>query len=399
MITSEEAISIIINRINPLGTETVNLENAIGRVISKDIIAKEFHPYQKISAMDGYAIKAQNLTETRQKFELVGVSSAGKPFAASIKPDQAIRIFTGAKLPDGSDTVVIQENAKNIGDKVYFNKIDFGRHIRQKGQDFKPSDKIISAPQTLSFRHIGLLAADDRIQVEVYKKPKVAIISTGDEIVMPGDIRKDNQFSSANGPALEAFVKQQGGITMKQIIVNDNINDINEIITLSKTADLIVTSGGASVGDKDLMNKALKNLNAEIQFNKVSIRPGKPIIFAHISNTPILCLPGNPVSSMICSIIFLGPAINKLQGLSCKKPLLIKAKLTKNMDQNGDRKHYIRATLEYIDSQLFITPNDNKDSSMISVMAKSNALIVRSPSDSSKKIGQDVEVMPLEDSI
>ena len=375
----------------------MSLSAALNRVLAENPNARIAHPAHTVSAMDGYAIRAENISTVPGTLTVIGESAAGHPFEGIIDNGQAVRIFTGAHLPNGADTVVIQEDVDRDGETITINALEPGRHIRPKGQDFSDGDTLLLAPLRLSARHIGLLAAGDRPWLQVYRRPRVAIISTGDEIVLPGEPRTSSQIVSANGPALSAFVKARGGVPIHLGVVKDDEDALSAIAEAAKSADLIVTSGGVSVGDRDLVRKAFGDAGLDVGFHKIAMRPGKPLMFGHLDDTPMLGLPGNPVSALVCALLFLGPAIDRLQGLPGSAPLTRPATLGADLKANGGREDYMRAVLSRDeDNSLTVTPIFAQDSSMIGALANSDALIVRPIGASAAKIGETVPVLPLD---
>ncbi|NKB43274.1 MAG: molybdopterin molybdenumtransferase MoeA [Alphaproteobacteria bacterium] len=397
MISVEQAQSLIQDGISSAGTETVSLSNSLNRVLAEAPAARIAHPANTVSAMDGYAIRAENVATVPGTLSVIGESAAGHPFKGKVEDGQAVRIFTGAHLPAGADTVVIQEDVDRDGDTVTINEVELGRHIRPKGQDFSVGDNLLIAPLRLSPRHVGLLAAGDHPWLQVYRRPRVAIVSTGDEIVLPGEPRNSSQIVSANGPALAAFVNAKGGVPIHLGVVKDDEDALSSIAEAAKSCDLVVTSGGVSVGDRDLVRKAFGEAGLNVEFHKIAMRPGKPLMFGHLEDTPMLGLPGNPVSALVCALLFLGPAIDRLQGLSGASPQQRPAILGADVKANGGREDYMRAVLsQNEDGSLTATPIFAQDSSMIGALANSDALIVRPVGAPAAKIGETVPVLSLD---
>jgi molybdopterin molybdotransferase len=397
MISVQEAQGLIRAGVNPLGSETISLSNALHRVLAEDPTARIAHPAHTVSAMDGYAVRAENVSATPTPLSVIGESAAGHPYAGQLESGQAIRIFTGAHVPNGADTVVIQENTDRDGETVIINEIEAGRHIRPMGQDFSHGDTLLISPVRIEPRHIGLLAAGDHPWISVFRRPRVAILSTGDEIVLPGEPRTSNQIVSANGPALSAFVKQKGGDPIHLGVVKDDEDALVAIANAAKSCDLIVSSGGVSVGDRDLVRKAFGQAGLNVGFHKIAMRPGKPLMFGHLEGTPMLGLPGNPVSALVCALLFLGPALDRLQGLAGDSPSTTLAKLGADLKENGGREDYMRAVLSSDgDGTMTATPIFAQDSSMIGALANSNALIIRPIGSPAAKTGEAVQVIPLD---
>jgi molybdopterin molybdotransferase len=397
MISVQEAQSIIRAGVNPLGAETVALPNALHRVLAEDPAARIAHPAYTVSAMDGYAVSSKDITSSPKALLVIGESAAGHPYPGALESGQAIRIFTGAHLPDGADTIVIQEDTDREGDTVIIKEIESGRHIRPMGQDFRRGDTLLMSPVRIQPRHIGLLSAGDRPWIKVYRRPRVAILSTGDEIVLPGEPRTANQIVSANGPALSAFVKQKGGDPVHLGVVKDDESALIAIANAAKNCDLIVTSGGVSVGDYDLVRKAFGQAGLDVSFHKIAMRPGKPLMFGHLEDTPMLGLPGNPVSALVCALLFLGPALDRLQGLPGNTPAITLAELGSDIKANGDREDYMRAVLSSNrNGTITATPSFAQDSSMIGALANSSALIIRPIGSPAARTGDLVQVLLLD---
>jgi len=396
MILVEQAQELIREAISPVATETIALSEALGRVLATTTLARISHPPEDVSAMDGYAVRISDITSTPIQLEVVGESAAGHPYHRALESGHAVRIFTGATVPSGADTVVIQEDTESNGKSVKVNRIEPHRHIRPKGQDFLQGNSVLEAPARLEARHIGLLAAADLPWIQVYQQPRIGVLSTGDEIVLPGEPRTAAQIVSANGPGLCAFICNHGGIPVNLGVVGDNIETLQDAAAAASRCDLLVTSGGVSVGDHDLVLKALSELGLTVAFHGISMRPGKPLMFGHLHNTALLGLPGNPVSAMVCALLFLLPALDRLQGLPGHPPETSLATLSVDLPENGGRQDYQRAFTKLDDrGRLTVRPFDKQDSSMIGALAQSNALIVRSPRASAAIQGDTVQVIML----
>ena len=397
MIPVEHAQKIIRDAIQPLGTETISLSLALGRVLAETPTARIAHPAHTVSAMDGYAVRAEDVPSVPSDLEIIGESAAGHPFQGKVSAGQTVRIFTGAHVPSGADTIVLQEDVDRDGDTISIREIEPGRHIRPKAQDFAEGDTILNPPLRLSPRHIGLLSAADKPWLQVYRKPRVAILSTGDEIVLPGEPRGPNQIVSANGPALAAFVSAKGGIPVHLGVVEDDKNALTAIANAAKDCDLVVTSGGVSVGDRDLVRIAFGDAGLDVEFHKIAMRPGKPLMFGKLGDTPMLGLPGNPVSALVCALLFLGPAIDRLLGLPGTSPHPHIATLTTDLSGNGSRQEYMRAVTSHNDDgTLTVTPIFTQDSSMIGALANADALIMRPVNAPAAKTEEAVPVLLLD---
>lgn len=397
MISVEEAQALVHDGIMPLGTETIALSEALGRVLAEAPKARISHPAQTVSAMDGYAVRAADVPSIPATLAVIGESAAGHPFANEVGVGQAVRIFTGAQVPVGADTVVIQEDVDREGEEISIREFEAGRHIRPKGQDFSEGDPLLMTPLRLAPRHIGLLSAGDRPWLQVYRRPRVAILSTGDEIVLPGEPRNDAQIVSANGPALAAFVRVHGGDPIHLGVIKDDEGALKAVADAARDCDMIVSSGGVSVGDRDLVRKAFGEAGLDVGFHKIAMRPGKPLMFGHLDDTPMLGLPGNPVSALVCALLFLGPALHRLQGLPGDAPKTQPAILGADLKPNGGRQDYMRAILSHDpDGMRTVIPIFAQDSSMIGALANSDALIVRPIGAPEAKTGEAVPVLALD---
>ena len=387
----------IVSSLKPVGQEKIELAQALGRVLAEDAIANVSHPPADVSAMDGYAIRLADFSSPPTALKLVGESAAGHPWTGEIQPGEAVRIFTGAYVPAGTDSVVIQENTSADGETVTINKLpETGKNIRPQAQDFRAGDTVLSPPRRFTARDTGLLAAMNLPEISVFRRPRIGILSTGDEIVQPGETVGNGQIVSANGPGLCSFVDSRGGLGVNLGVVPDNVNALRNAIVQAERLDLLVTSGGVSVGEHDLVKKAASEGGLKVSFHKIAMRPGKPLLFGHFGNLPLLGLPGNPVSAMVCAVLFLGPALDALLGLPGDAPTTTTARLTEALKANDDREDYIRAELKPCEGGLpLIAPLQRQDSAMIAALARANALLIRAPHAPSAKSGDIVQAIPL----
>jgi molybdopterin molybdotransferase len=393
-----DARALIVGDLQALDTETVKLADARGRVLRVPAIAQVSHPPADVSAMDGYAVRAADLPVAHSTVTVVGESSAGHPWKGSVAPGQAVRIFTGAYVPDGADAIVLQEDTTVDGTKITVTEAaQIRRHIRPSGQDFRTGDQVLAPPRRLTSRDIGLLAAMNLPHITVSRKPRIGVLSTGDEIVLPGDHVGEGQIVSANGPGLCAFIAAHGGDPIHLGIVKDDSAALMQAAQKVDGLDMLVTSGGVSVGDHDLVKGALTTAGFKATFHKIAMRPGKPLLYGRLNGVPLMGLPGNPVSSMVCAVLFLGPAIDKLQGLRGDAPTTLPARLGVDIKANDNRADHIRATLDR-DTQGMLTtaPVGVQDSAMIANLARADALIVRAPFAPAAKAGEMVQVIPLD---
>ena len=397
-----DARALIVSRLAALGSETVALNAALGRVLAADMAAKVSHPPANVSAMDGYAVRFKDASTAPVTLHLVGESAAGHPWPGELKSGEALRIFTGAHVPNGADAIVIQEDTTHGTGEVTINAAAMrGRHIRPMGLDFRTGDVVLKAPRRLSARDIGLLAAMNHATVPVRRKPRVGVISTGDEIVMPGADVGPNQLVSANGPGLCAFVAAHGGDAIHLGIAPDDTSALRQMMETAGDVDLLLTSGGVSVGDHDLVKRVLGDMGLDLAFHRIAMRPGKPLLFGAVraakGTTAVMGLPGNPVSAMICAILFLGPALDALQGLPGVLPATMPARLVGAVKANDNREDYLRSSLgRAADGMLTVTPYPVQDSAMVAALANAEALLVRAPFAPAAQEGELVDVLLLD---
>jgi molybdopterin molybdotransferase len=328
---------------------------------------------------------------------MIGTAPAGHMFGGTVGPGQCVRIFTGAVVPDGADTILIQENADADGTRIVARQPEpKGRYVRPAGLDFKEGDLAIAAGTTLDARHIGLAAATNHAWLEVRRRPRVAILATGDEIVLPGTSPGPGQIVSSNGPALAAFVSQAGGEPVVLPIAPDNEQALQAIAAGARGCDLLVTTGGASVGDHDLVRAALGAAGLKLDFWQIAMRPGKPLMFGRFGDVPLIGLPGNPVSSLVCAVLFVGPAIAAMLGKRETGPATVRARLGRDLEANDRREEYMRATLARdADGSLRATPFTKQDSSMIALLARADALAIRPADAPPAKAGDPMDVILL----
>jgi len=398
MLSVEEARRRICGAFRPLPAEQVGLADALGRVLAEPVTARVDQPPVAVSAMDGYAVQAADVAQLPARLKVVGQSAAGAGFAGRVGAGEAVRIFTGAPVPEGADAVVIQENTKLEGDVVAVvdGKCWAGRFIRPAGLDFKAGDIGIPAGRRLTARDIGLAAAMNQPWLKVHRRPRIAILATGDEVVMPGDPLGPSQIVSSNSFSLGAFVTACGGEPVQLGIAPDDREALGRMAAGVIGMDLLITTGGASVGDHDLVQEVLGQQGFELDFWKIAMRPGKPLIFGRIGATPVLGLPGNPVSGLVCSTVFLRPAIAAMQGLDAPEDRPERAILARDLPENDERQDYLRATLtREADGRLLALPFDRQDSSMMANMANADCLVVRPPHAPAARVGDSVEMIRL----
>jgi molybdopterin molybdotransferase len=388
MITVEDALSYLFALAKPVETERVGLAQAAGRVLAEDAIAQRDQPPFAASAMDGYAVKGP--VTGGETYTVIGEAAAGTAFSGKLGPDQAVRIFTGAPVPDGADTVVIQEDISRDGDSITVTGNHHGDNIRPAGGDFK-SGQTVAAPRRLTASDVALLAAMNIPQVTVARKPDIAVISTGNELVMPGDTPGPDQIIASNTFGLKALLDANGANTRILPIARDTESSLRQVFALAQGADLVVTIGGASVGDHDLVGKVAADLGMEQSFYRIAMRPGKPLMAGRMGGAMMVGLPGNPVSAMVCGHIFLLPVIDAMLGLPAQRRPLRTATLAAPVDANGPREHYMRARVE--NGQL--TAFERQDSALLTVLSDANALLKRPINDGALDAGATVEYLPL----
>lgn len=390
MISVAEARAALLDLVRPLETETVPLAEAAGRVLAEPVTAKRDQPPFDASAMDGYAVNATEV-ELHAMFKVVGEAAAGHGFSGKLGAGQAVRIFTGAPVPEGANFVVIQEDVDRKGALItIMDEPGDNPNIRARGRDFT-AGQTVEAPRLLRPTDIALLAAMNIAEVPVYRRPVVALLSTGDELVMPGETPGPDQIIVSNTFGLKAMLEAQGAEVRLLPIARDTEASLRMAFSLTEDADLVVTIGGASVGDHDLVAGVAESLGLERAFYKVAMRPGKPLMAGRFGARAMVGLPGNPVSAMVCGRVFVTPMVRAMQGLTQNADLIQRAPLGLAMSANGPRQHYMRA---YWQGEALV-PFDSQDSSLLSVLAQAEALIVRPPHAPEAKFGEMVDFLSL----
>lgn len=395
MISVAEAVDRIAGAFRPLGAETISIAEAASRVLAADVVARVTQPPENVSSMDGYAVRKTDAVQGAT-LRVIGTSPAGHPFSGVVGHGEAVRIFTGGVVPRGADSIVIQEDTTAQGKAVTVNAAaKQGRHIRIAGLDFRSGDVVARKGHRLTARDLSLIAAADLPEVPVVRRPRIAIVATGDELSRPGELRKPGGIVASSGYGLSAMIAKWGGTAVDLGIVPDTMDAVGSIAKESKGADLVLTIGGASVGDHDLVQKALGPQGFTLDFWKIAMRPGKPLIFGRLGETPLIGLPGNPVSTLVCALLFVKPAIAAMLGEKDQAPAL-HAKLTGDMPPNDRRQDYIRARVEVRDGERWIAPFAMQDSSMQSTFARADALIIRAPEAPAAATGDTVEILLLD---
>jgi molybdopterin molybdotransferase len=396
MISVEEALARLLAPLEKLPPEQVSIADAVGRVLAEDVAARRTQPPFAVSAMDGYAVRADDLGTIPATLRIVAEIPAGAGFGGTLRSGEAARIFTGAPLPEGADTIIIQEDTERSGDRVEVREgAARGRYVRRAGLDFAEGDVLLHAGTRLSPRHIGLAAAMNRPWLFVHRRPRVGILSTGDEIVMPGDPIGPHQIVSSNALALAAFVTATGGVPFLVGNAPDDPDALRRIAAAARGVDLFVTTGGVSVGEHDLVREVLSEDGLNIDFWEIAMRPGKPLMFGHYRGVPMVGLPGNPVSTLVCSLLFLKPAIDKLSGLPEGSHPAATARLGVAVRQNDRRQDYLRARLvRAADGAVEAVPFEVQDSSMMRPLAASDCLVIRPPHAPALPAGGEVPIIP-----
>ncbi|WP_201834140.1 gephyrin-like molybdotransferase Glp [Microvirga zambiensis] len=413
LISVEDALSrVLANVAGPLGSEVVPLAACAGRTLAEDVGALRDQPPFPASAMDGYAVRSADCATVPATYKVIGTSAAGSRFTGTVGVMEAVRIFTGAPVPDGADAVVIQEDTERSGDQVIVKEAArAARHIRAAGLDFRAGDVLLQAGLRLDSRHIALAAAMGHGSVTVRCRPKVAILATGDELVRAGEPVGPDQITASSLPATLLMAEKAGAEAIDLGIARDTLESLDERIRAARDAgaDILVTLGGASVGEHDLVQKALSRQGMDLGFWRVALRPGKPLMHGRIGSTLLLGLPGNPVSTLVCTVLFLIPAIRALLGdqRAADDPTE-DVILGADLPPNRERQDYMRASLALKDVPLGLahgserlmlpvaTPHLMQDSSMLSILERSDALLMRPPHAPAATAGEPCRIIRLE---
>lgn len=390
MISVAEALEHLFALVEPLEAEMVSLRRANGRILSAPQAARRTQPPFAASAMDGYAVNSAEIAAGAQ-FKVIGEAAAGHGFAGAVGTGEAVRIFTGAPLPQGTNHVIIQENVTRDADRITLDdSANDTSHVRPAGGDFKEGD-LLSAPRRLTAHDIALLAAMNVANVPVTRKPAVAIIATGDELVQPGETPGPDQIIASNSYGLAALIEDIGAEARLLPIARDNVGSLKLAFDLAEGADLIVTIGGASVGDHDLVAEVAADQGMARAFYKVAMRPGKPLMAGRMGKAAMIGLPGNPVSAMVCGHVFLAPVLRKMLGLGEAPAPRQTVTLAQDIPANGPREHYMRANLSADGLTIF----ERQDSSLLTVLSAANCLAVRPPHDPARTRGETLEIITL----
>lgn len=391
MITVEQALAEIFTLVTPLDTEQVPLDQGAGRVLRAPVSAQRDQPPFAASAMDGYAL-AGPPASPEASLHVIGEAAAGHAYPGRVGPGQAVRIFTGAPVPEGADRVVIQEDVNRMGDHITLSEIPRQmQHIRPRGADFSAGEQI-SAPRRLRPVDLALLAAMNCPELTVSRRPDIAIIATGNELVMPGETPQPDQIIASNGFAIKAMAEAEGATARLLPIAGDSEAALRAAFDLAAGADMIITIGGASVGEHDLVAPVADALGAQRSFHKIALRPGKPLMAGKLDKSVLLGLPGNPVSSIVCAHLFMRPALRAMLGLGAYPLPTRSAILDVELPPNGPRTHYMRAMLGPDHS---IRPLSDQDSALLSTFAQADALLIHPAHDAGRRVGAEIRYIPL----
>ena len=390
----EDALARILKGAKPVAAETIPLSKGLGRVLAEDIKAGRDQPPFDASAMDGYAVRHADLSDIPVMLKVAGVSAAGHGYQGTVKAGQAVRILTGAPMPKGADTIVIQEVTRKAGDQIEVLEAPLlSRNIRVHGLDFKKSDVLVPAGTVLTARDLGLAAAGNAATIRVRRKPRVSILTTGDELAAIGASPRWDQITSSNNQALAGIVAALGAEAIDFGVVRDDLKATTAALKKAFNADILVTTGGASVGDHDFVQEALKRAGVKIDFWKIALRPGKPFMFGTKGKLRVLGMPGNPVSTIMCSLVFLKPLLQVMQGMPADHGMGT-ARLAVPVPANDHRQDYMRATIGTAeDGALLVTPATKQDSSMQRIMREADCMVVRPPHAPALEAGSLVPIL------
>jgi molybdopterin molybdotransferase len=394
-----DALAASLAGAEPLAEEMVALDAAFHRVLAHDVAARRTQPPQAMSAMDGYAVRAADASQIKTRLKVIGEVAAGRPFDRAVGAGEAVRIFTGGVVPDGADAVVIQEDTVADGGAITITEAAItGRHIRPAGVDFRLGDVLLSAGSRLTDRDLSLAASMNYPELPVRRRPKVALLATGDELVMPGTTPGPGQIVYSNGYALRALARAEGAETVDLGIAADTIASTTSGIRRARDlgADILVTTGGASVGDHDLVKQSLEAEGVAMAFWQIAMRPGKPMMHGRLGTMRVMGVPGNPVSSYVCMLLFVVPLIRALGGRKGVHHVRESAVLGRDVGANDRREDYLRARVEqHADGTLIVTPVNHQDSSLLANLSTAGALVIRPPFAPAARAGSRCDILRL----
>ncbi len=394
MLPVREAIERIAALLPAVDAERVDLLGAPGRVLRENLAARVAHPQEAVSAMDGYAVRAED-AHAGATLAVVGTTPAGGSERLRLGPGEAIRLFTGSVIPAGADAVAIQEAADRTGERIRLREdVPEGRFVRPAGLDFALGDRLLAAPRRLTPGDVAIAAAMNHARLRVSRKPRVAILPTGDELIPPGAEPGFGQVVASSGYGIAALLRADGADPVLLDAAPDDPQRISAALE-GGDADLLVTLGGASVGDRDFVGRALAGRDIELSFHGVAMRPGKPLLAGRFGGTPLVGLPGNPVSAMVCAHVFLRPALDALLGLPGSPRPRRRGKLGDALGPGTAREHYMRARLEFRETDVLVRPAAEQDSSVLREFAAADALAVRAPGAPSAEPGDVIEYLEL----
>jgi molybdopterin molybdotransferase len=397
LLSVDDALARVVAGLAPLDAERVPLDRARGRRLAEDLAAGLTQPPFDASAMDGYAVRAEDVASLPATLRLIGEAAAGHGFAGSVGSGEAVRIFTGAPVPKGADTVVIQEDVDRTDAVLTVKEAAPGRHIRPRGQDFTEGEVLLRAGVRLGPRELMLAAAMNHAEIPVRRRPKVAILATGDEVVPPGATPGLDQVISSVPFGLAALIEAQGGEPMSLGIAQDTPESLITLTRAGSAADILVTIGGASVGERDLVAAALSSEGLELDFWKIAMRPGKPLLYGRLGNQRVLGVPGNPVAALVCAFVFLVPMLHRLLGVTACAQGPAEGVLGEDLGVNGPREHYIRAVSEWgADGRRWVKPLPSQDSSLMAEFARADCLVVRAAYAPPAARGERVRIITLD---